>query len=345
MAARAQLRLIQPDESVDGEDGLPADRRADYQRELVEGFIVSRRATVSDSMVQLALTAVRGNFVPWLEAHGRYVWNATPEDLDRWAVGLRNSVKARTHQQYFIHVDRFYAWLVTRRAAEIRERLGVEVRNPVDAFNRARRLPEEDRLVPVPREEVVTYFLAASRKCIDLANSDIKWVQACRDYAMWMLFNWSGLRRMEAAALTRDDVDLVAGAISVREGKGGKGRIVHIQPPLAPVLRWYLHDVRPQAACVGGECRGSSSTLANGRSIPTASVISCTGSRSGHGSLRRTNSAAMGSGEPLQRGCTRRCANRASGIRSCMSKSNSGTSPSARLSATVSWTTTTGTSW
>jgi integrase/recombinase XerD len=57
------------------------------------------------------------------------------------------------------------------------------------------------------------------------------------------------LRRMEAAALTCDDVDLVAGTIRVTEGKGGKGRIVHIQPPLAPVLRWYVHDVRPQAGC------------------------------------------------------------------------------------------------
>lgn len=223
--------------------------RAAYQRTLVDDFLMSRRATVSATTVQVAVTALRSNLLPWLEAHGRYVWEATPEDLDRWAVSLKHSVKARTHQHYFIHVDQFYSWLVARRRDEVLASVGVEPRNPVDAFNRARRLPEGDRLVPVPREEVIQYFLAASRHRVDTARSDTKWLQACRDYCLWMVMNWAGLRRMEVAELARDDVDLVAGIIQVREGKGGKGRIVHVQPELAPVLRWYVHDVRPQAPC------------------------------------------------------------------------------------------------
>ena len=200
-------------------------------------------------MVRGNLTALRANFLPWLTARGRYVWDATAEDLDHWALTLKNSVKTRTHQQYFTHVQQFYSWLVVRRSQEIFLRTGVEIRNPVDQFNRARRLPEDERLVPVPREEVITYFLAASRAQIQAATADIKWLQACRNYALWMVMNWAGLRRMEAATLIREDVDLVAGILRVREGKGGKGRIVQIQPPLAPALRWYLHDVRPQAAC------------------------------------------------------------------------------------------------
>jgi integrase len=61
-----------------------------------------------------------------------------------------------------------------------------------------------------------------------------------------MVFNWAGLRRSETVALKRDDVDLVAGTLRVTDGKYSKGRLVHIQPPLALVLRWYLHDVRLQ---------------------------------------------------------------------------------------------------
>jgi integrase len=228
-------------------DPLPLAERAAYQRELVEAFLTGRRATVGPAAVHHTLSALRANFLPWLEARGRYVWEATPEDLDRWALSLKHSVKTRAHQQYFIQVELFYEWLVARRSGELRRRFGVEVRNPVDCFNRARRMPEDERLVPVPREEAIAFFLAAARARIDAAVSDVKWLQACRNFALWMLFNWAGLRRMEAAALVRDDVDLVAGTLRVREGKGGEGRLVHVQPPLAPVLRWYLHDVRPQA--------------------------------------------------------------------------------------------------
>lgn len=123
---------------------------------------------------------------------------------------------------------------------------GRAIRNPVDRFNRARPLPEGERLVPVPREEAIAFFLAASRARIAAAPSDTKWLAACRDHALWQLFNWSGLRRSEVAALGRADIDLEAGALRVVAGKYGKGRLVHIQPPLAPILRWYLQEVRPQ---------------------------------------------------------------------------------------------------
>lgn len=247
-AARSRLSLL-PSLSTPLDDPLPLEERGLYQRQLLEDFLVSRRSTVAASTVQGSLSALRANFFPWLETAGRYVWEVTPDDLDQWALTLKHSVRTRTHQQYFIQVEQFYDWLVARRGAEIRRRLGVDVRNPVDRFNRARRMPEGERLVPVPREEAIEFFLAASRSAISTATSDVKWLQACRNYTLWMLLNWAGLRRVEAAELVRDGVDLVACTLRIREGKGGKGRIVHIQPPLAPVLRWYLLDVRPQASC------------------------------------------------------------------------------------------------
>jgi len=230
-------------------DPMADAERGAYQRQLLEAFLVSRRATVGRDAVHNTLSALRANFLPWLEAPGLFAWDATPEDLDGWALGLKSALKTRTHHQYFTQVDQFYEWLIARRGAEIRRRLGVELRNPVDRFNRARRLPEDERLVPVPREEVIGFFLAASRAGVAAAVSDVKWLQACRNHALWSVFNWAGLRRMEAAVLVRDDIDLVSGVVRVRDGKGGKGRLVHVQPPLAAVLRWYLHEVRPQASC------------------------------------------------------------------------------------------------
>lgn len=225
---------------------LPRAAWAAYQQELFEAYLVSRRATVGASAVHGTLSALRANFLPWLAAHDRHVWEVTPADLDAWALALRNTIMTRTHQQYFAQVACFYDWLVARKADELWERLGVQVRHPVDRFNRARRMPEGERLVPVPREEAITFFLAASRARIAAAPSDAKWLQACRDHAIWQVLNWAGLRRSELAALARADIDLEAGLLRVVAGKYGKGRLVHLQPPLAPILRWYLHDVRPQ---------------------------------------------------------------------------------------------------
>ena len=134
-----------------------------------------------------------------------------------------------------------------RQADQIERLIGVSVRNPVDRFNRARRLSEGERLVPVPQEATIRYFLAFCRNAIDLSlGSDVKWLQACRSYTMWLMLNWAGLRRAELAALTTQDVDLEAGIVQVVDGKGHRGRLVQIQPRLAPTLRWFAQEIRPQ---------------------------------------------------------------------------------------------------
>lgn len=245
MARQAHLRVVR--EEPTQRTVLSADEQLAYQRALLDGFLQSRRVTMRPSTVHNGVAALRANFLPWLESRQLYVWEVTADDLDEFAAVLKNSVRTRTHQGYFVQVQQFYEWVITRRGDQIREYFGVDVTNPVDRFNRARRLGEDERLVPVPRGEVIEYLLAAARSATTSAASDTKWLQACRNYTLWMVFNWTGLRRAEAAALTRQDVDLVSGSLRVREGKGGKGRVVHIQPPLAPVLRWFVQDVRPHA--------------------------------------------------------------------------------------------------
>ena len=218
-----------------------------FQAQLIENFLVSRRATVSPQSVQVAISALRANLLPWLHDRQRFVWDVNPEDLDEWAMALRNCVATRTHTGYFAAVACFYDWLVVRQAEQIERLIGVSVHNPVDRFNRARRLSEGERLVPVPQEATVRYFLAFCRRAIDLsAESDIKWLQACRSYTMWLVLNWAGLRRAELAALRTHDVDLEAGIVQVVDGKGHRGRLVQIQPRLASTLRWFVQEIRPQ---------------------------------------------------------------------------------------------------
>jgi site-specific recombinase XerD len=244
--AAGQLSLVRRSDRW-STDQLPLEQWPAFQAQLIENFLISRRATVSRQSVRVAVSALRANLLPWLQAHHRFVWNVSPEDLDEWAVALRNCVATRTHTGYFAAVACFYDWLVVRQAEQIERLIGVSVRNPVDRFNRARRLSEGERLVPVPREATIRYFLAFCRKAIDLtAGSDIKWLQACRSYTMWLVLNWAGLRRAELAALNTQDVDLEAGIIQVVDGKGHRGRHVQIQPRLAPTLRWFVQEIRPQ---------------------------------------------------------------------------------------------------
>ena len=141
-------------------DQLPPEEWPAFQSQLIENFLVSRRATVSLQSVRVAISALRANLLPWLQARRRFVWDVSPEDLDEWAVALRNCVATRTHTGYFAAVACFYDWLVVRQAEQIERLIGVSVRNPVDRFNRARRLSEGERLVPVPQEPTIRYFLA-----------------------------------------------------------------------------------------------------------------------------------------------------------------------------------------
>lgn len=69
-----------------------------------------------------------------------------------------------------------------------------------------------------------------------------------RDRALLELLYASGLRAGEAAALDVDDVDLEAGQVRVRCGKGGKERIGLLGAPAVRAVREYLQFGRPALA-------------------------------------------------------------------------------------------------
>lgn len=69
--------------------------------------------------------------------------------------------------------------------------------------------------------------------------------QGLRDRALLELLYASGIRIGEAAALSLADLDLEAGEIRVRQGKGRKDRVALIGEPAAVALRRYLTEGRP----------------------------------------------------------------------------------------------------
>lgn len=66
-----------------------------------------------------------------------------------------------------------------------------------------------------------------------------------RDHAIVATFFYAGVRVGELVMLRLEDIDVPGARIRVREGKGGKGRVLYMAPKLQPVLRAYLEYVRP----------------------------------------------------------------------------------------------------
>ena len=65
-----------------------------------------------------------------------------------------------------------------------------------------------------------------------------------RDRAMMELIYSSGMRRSEAASLTLQDADLQNGLMYIRQGKGGKARVVPVGERAIQWLEKYLTEVR-----------------------------------------------------------------------------------------------------
>ncbi|MCL4445288.1 MAG: tyrosine-type recombinase/integrase [Actinobacteria bacterium] len=63
----------------------------------------------------------------------------------------------------------------------------------------------------------------------------------------------TGLRISEALALSRDDVDLTAGVLSVRAGKGGKSRLVPLHPSALEPLEAYASLCHRYGATQGSD--------------------------------------------------------------------------------------------
>jgi|GEM_PF-2273770 len=65
-----------------------------------------------------------------------------------------------------------------------------------------------------------------------------------RDYALVMLFMYTGMRRGEAARLRVEDIDFDNRRITIVPGKNGEARVIPLHPTLAMAISGYLRRVR-----------------------------------------------------------------------------------------------------
>jgi len=147
--------------------------------------------------------------------------------LERYAVHVQNrKVSRSTHAITLRAVKRLFESLVENNHLLIDPSVGL-------------RDPSSGQRLPRP---VLTQ--AEMKKLLAQPNTSLS--QGIRDRALLEMLYSTGLRIGEVVALTVHDLDLDAGLLSVRSGKGGKSRVVPLGREATKWLREYLTKIRPR---------------------------------------------------------------------------------------------------
>ena len=79
-----------------------------------------------------------------------------------------------------------------------------------------------------------------------LQQPDIGTIQGYRDRTLLEIFYATGIRVSEMAGLTVHDPDIRRGTLLIRDGKGGKDRVVPLTDTAAEFTEGYIHGIRPK---------------------------------------------------------------------------------------------------
>jgi integrase/recombinase XerD len=171
-------------------------------------------------------------FRTWIEARAVEPAAVSIDVLDGYHRHLHRHVardgrplSVRTVQQYLIAVRQLFVWAVRQRHLPSNPAAELELPQAPD------RLPR--RVLDVEQAEAV------------LAQPDLSGSLGRRDRVMLEIFYATGVRRAELASLDIGDVNLGKRSLLVREGKGGRDRVVPLGERCTAWVTSYLTDTRP----------------------------------------------------------------------------------------------------
>jgi site-specific recombinase XerD len=194
----------------------------------------------SPATIELYGRGVRA-FLTWCQETGTAPVLERPTVAAFVAGLLDDGKEATTARAYQLALRRLAAWLVE------------EDELPADPLVGMKPPKLDTKVTPVLSDGQLRDLLAACQG---------KELRDRRDEALVRLLTETALRAGEALALTVDDVDLAAGTVLVRRGKGGKGRIVPFAPQTGRAIDRYLrlrraHRLAPTPALwVGNRGKG-----------------------------------------------------------------------------------------
>ena len=158
------------------------------------------------------------------------VTRAMVERYQRWLFHYRRPdgrpLAIRTQIARLCYLRSFCKWMAKQRYI---------LYNPASAIE----LPKEP--VTLPMEG----FTLAEVEQV-MATPDVKTPLGLRDRALLELLFSTGIRRTEITELNMYDVEIERGVVTIRQGKGGKDRVVPVGKRALVWLGRYLEDVRPR---------------------------------------------------------------------------------------------------
>jgi site-specific recombinase XerD len=203
------------------------DLTADQTTALIPTWQLALRAEdKSPATINVYTQGVR-TYLTWCTKRGAAPM--TRASLSTWITEMLDAGAApgtvRTRQQA---VRRFTAWLIS---------VG---RLSADPFLGIKGPPQRHPLItPLTDDEL----RALITTCTAPTHRPDEPLHHRRDEAIIRLMLETGIRAGELIALGADDVDLVAGLVTIRRGKGGRGRVIAIGPAVTRALHAYL-DLR-----------------------------------------------------------------------------------------------------
>jgi integrase/recombinase XerD len=168
-----------------------------------------------------------------------------------------NKASPHTVQMYCCHVKGLLAW-AKRPPAEIqlgdlehyKRYLAVDrsysknslygAVKAIQAFYRFLQLPNAEALKPPRRGEPIPKYLSVEETGRLLSSAD----KHPRNFAILVTLGYTGLRVSELCALDLEDVEFSTRTVTVRHGKGDKGRIVPVDEKCLHAVTAYLDHAK-----------------------------------------------------------------------------------------------------
>lgn len=156
--------------------------------------------------------------LPLLERYQRFLFH--------YRTSKGKPLSVHSQRSYVAALRPFFKWLVLQRHL---------LANPASEIVIPRKIKH------LPRD-----ILTAQEAERVLAEPDLTTLLGLRDRVILETFYATGLRRMELVELKLYDLDRERAAAMIREGKGGKDRVVPLGERCQAWLEKYLADVRPR---------------------------------------------------------------------------------------------------
>jgi integrase/recombinase XerD len=202
---------------------------ADYLAELESRRYSGSRLTHVRRTIEMLMLYLK-------EAHQLTVWRAVNENHLR-GFAVFAATRHRTAQGNLVSPDTLRQWLsCVRGFFRWMNESGRLVHDPSERL----KLPRKSRTLP--------HVLSESDIAQLIETPDVHNALGLRDRGLMEVLYATGIRLSEAHKLDLYDVDTASGLLIVRQGKGGRDRVVPLTETACKWLSRYITDARPELA-------------------------------------------------------------------------------------------------